>query len=230
MKTIVLLHGALGAQQDLAPLAKALTAGGLSVRSFSFSGHGATGFGPAFGIPAFTAELEAFLQQQAPSGAHVFGYSMGGYVALNLAQQAGSPVRKIITLGTKFDWSRAVVEKETAGLDPALLEQKAPAFAAQLEQKHGAAWKELATKTAGLMREIHSAGFLTPAALGAIANKTLLGLGDRDKLVSLEETVGVYKTLPNASMFMLPGTRHPIELVDPTLLSAMVLSFINAPD
>lgn len=230
MKTIVLLHGALGAQQDLAPLAATLTWQGLAVHSFSFSGHGRQGFAQSFGIPAFTAEVEAYMQTHTPQGAHVFGYSMGGYVALNLALKPGNRIQKVITLGTKFNWSSAVVEKETAGLDPVLMQQKIPAFAAQLEQKHGPDWKDLVTRTADLMREIHAADFLNTASLSSITNKTLLGLGDRDKMVSLEETVAVYKSLPDASLYVLPGTKHPIELVDTGLLSAMILHFMNVAD
>ena len=47
-----------------------------------------------------------------------------------------------------------------------------------------------------------------------IGTSTLLMLGDRDKMVTLEETVKVYQHLPKAQMAILPNTEHPIEKVN----------------
>jgi hypothetical protein len=51
-------------------------------------------------------------------------------------------------------------------------------------------------------------------------------LGDRDKMVSLEETVTVSKQLPNASLAVLPQTSHPVEKADPVVLSFFIRRFI----
>jgi pimeloyl-ACP methyl ester carboxylesterase len=42
---------------------------------------------------------------------------------------------------------------------------------------------------------------------------SLIMLGDRDKMVTLEETIAVYKNIPNAQMCVLPNTSHPVEQV-----------------
>ena len=42
----------------------------------------------------------------------------------------------------------------------------------------------------------------------------LLMLGDRDKMVSLAETVEVYNLLASSQFAILPKTSHPIEQVD----------------
>jgi hypothetical protein len=55
----------------------------------------------------------------------------------------------------------------------------------------------------------------------------MLLLGDRDKMVLLEETVAVYKSLPNAQMAVLPCTAHPIEQVDIALLDFFVRRFFQ---
>ena len=52
-------------------------------------------------------------------------------------------------------------------------------------------------------------------------------LGDRDKMVSLDETVAVYKSLPNAEMCVLPNTPHPLEQADTGLLTLMAYSMIT---
>ena len=68
---------------------------------------------------------------------------------------------------------------------------------------------------------------LKPDAYKYIAVESLLLLGDRDKMVSLEETLQVYKTLPAAQLGILPGTPHPIEQVDTELLAYFIRHFIK---
>lgn len=225
MQTIVLLHGALGAAKDLDLLAESLQERGLTVRSFSFSGHAENNSKAGFGIEHFTRELEDFILQNQLKNPAVFGYSMGGYVALNLVLQKKDLMSSVITLGTKFNWSKDVVEKETKMLNPDKLPEKAPAFAKLLEMKHGQAWRDLLVKTASMMTEIGDKNFLNPDALKTIDTDILIGLADRDQMVSLEETVSVFKTLPNAAMYMLPGSKHQIETADMGLLSKIIFDF-----
>jgi len=224
MQNIVLLHGALGAAADLEPLTAALTGKGLTVHSFSFSGHGQTPFAAGFGIETFAAELKHFIEHEKLQQPVVFGYSMGGFVALYLASQQPGLIGSIVTLGTKFNWSAEAVEKETAGLEPGWMLEKIPAFARSLELKQGAAWKELLARTADLMREIGARQFLSPGVLKTITTPVLLCIGDRDKMVTLEETINVYKMLPKAAMYMLPDTKHPIETANTELLATLLTS------
>jgi hypothetical protein len=51
-------------------------------------------------------------------------------------------------------------------------------------------------------------------------------LGDRDKMVTLEETASVYKALPSAQMCILPATQHPIEQVNNDLLTFILKAFL----
>jgi hypothetical protein len=51
----------------------------------------------------------------------------------------------------------------------------------------------------------------------------LIGLADKDNMVSLEETTAVYKQLKNGAMYMLPNTKHPIEIVNVGLLLKIIL-------
>jgi pimeloyl-ACP methyl ester carboxylesterase len=152
---------------------------------------------------------------------------MGGYVALNLARRSPERINKIITLGTKFNWSKEVVEKEVKMLNAETMLNKVPAFAKALEFKHGQKWKTLLLRTAELMRDISLNNYLDPGSLKNIQNKVLVGLGDRDQMVTLEETVSVYKSLPNANLFMLPNTKHPIEQLNTALFVEIIKDFLR---
>lgn len=135
MANIILLHGALGSSGDLNALSKVLIRRGLSVSSFSFSGHGKTSLGPAYGIEQFALELEHHILENSLKNSSVFGYSMGGFVALYLASKQKKIIKSIVTLGTKFNWSKDAVERELKMLNPELILAKVPSFAKTLEIK-----------------------------------------------------------------------------------------------
>lgn len=227
MQTVILTHGALGSKADLEELVNALVKENYKVLSFSFSGHGEKEFENDFGIEQFTLELENFILKNELIQPSVIGYSMGGYVALNLARRSPERINKIITLGTKFNWSKEVVEKEVKMLNAETMLNKVPAFAKALEFKHGQKWKTLLLRTAELMRDISLNNYLDPGSLKNIQNKVLVGLGDRDQMVTLEETVSVYKSLPNANLFMLPNTKHPIEQLNTALFVEIIKDFLR---
>ncbi len=120
-----------------------------------------------------------------------------------------------MTLATKFAWNEAIATKEIQMLDPAKIEQKIPAFAEALRERHlPNDWKEVLQKTADMMIVMGNENPLMPEDYAAIGIPSLLLLGDRDKMVSIEETMAVYKALPAARMGILPGTPHPIEQVN----------------
>lgn len=228
MPPIILLHGALGSKGYLQPLAEALS-DVFQVYSFNFSGHGGAAF-PAkpFSIPLFSEELKDFIQTQGIQQAPVFGYSMGGYVALHLAKHSPGLVGPVITLATKFYWDEATAARELKMLDAGTIVQKVPALAAMLEERHRPNdWREVLERTRELMAGLGAANALHLEDYASISNKTLLLLGDRDKMVSLEETVAVYKQLPDAQFGVLPGTPHPLEQVKVALLSRFILDFLQ---
>jgi pimeloyl-ACP methyl ester carboxylesterase len=136
METILLLHGALGSKSQLDPLKATLEAQGLPVYSTNFSGHSGEPFRNDFDIETFSGDMLRFLQENQLQRVHVFGYSMGGYVALWFARNHPEYVGKIVTLGTKFDWSPESAEKEVKKLNPEKIQEKVPAFARILEHRH----------------------------------------------------------------------------------------------
>jgi esterase/lipase len=225
MKPIILLHGAIGAKDQLEPLAVELTQQGFKVYALNFSGHGQTPFQSNFSIEQFAMELEQFIEEKNLKQPHVFGYSMGGYVALYLAKQKPGLIGTIMTLGTKFNWSPEIAQKEIKMLDAKVIVEKVPKFAAALKARHGEEWESLLRMTAEMMIALGDKNCLSAEDLSAIENKVLIGLADKDSMVSLEETVHIYKQLKKGSMYMLPDTKHPIETVNVDLLTSIISGF-----
>ena len=68
---------------------------------------------------------------------------------------------------------------------------------------------------------------IVPVDYKTINLPVMLLLGDRDKMVTLEETLEVYKLLPNARMAILPFTGHSVEQVDAETIALLVRKFIK---
>lgn len=229
MQNIILLHGALGSKQDMLPLSEELSFHGLNVFTVSFSGHGHCPFKETFGIAQFTLELENFILEHNLKNTSIFGYSMGGYIALNLSLKRTDLIKNIITLGTKFNWNEHAVEKETKILNPNLMQEKIPSYVDMLKTNHGSDWKELVEKTAQMMKDIGNKNYLNSQTLKNIKHEVLIGLGDKDQMVGFDETIMVYHALPKGAMFVLPNTKHSLETIDFNFLSTIILNFITKP-
>jgi pimeloyl-ACP methyl ester carboxylesterase len=226
VKQIILLHGALGAQDQLEPLKKELSALGYEVHLFTFSGHGKMPFQKDFGMTQFASELELFIRNNHLPGAHIFGYSMGGYVALYLASQNKDLIGSIITLGTKFKWNIEIAEKEIKQLDPAIIKEKVPKFAEALQKRHGVDWELLLKRTGEMMKALGDNNIIENN-FGKINNKVLIGLADTDSMVSLDETDSAAKHISHASRYTLINAKHPIETADPKVLADIIVRFIK---
>jgi pimeloyl-ACP methyl ester carboxylesterase len=229
MNEIILLHGALGDSQQLKPL-EDLLADDHIVHRLNFSGHGGTPFADLpFSIENFAREVLVYLEEQHISSLSIFGYSMGGYVALYLAKHYPHKIKKLITVATKFHWDNAGAAKETALLNSEKIEEKLPVFADSLKKRHHPQdWKMVLQKTADMLSSMGNKNPLAPEDYLSIENPTLLMLGDRDKMVSLAETLAVYQALPHAQLSILPGTAHPIEVISAERLAYEIRTFFRS--
>lgn len=224
MKTpLLILHGAIGASSQLKGIATALSAN-YEIHHFDFPGHGGKELGDEpFSIPLFADAVLHYIQQNNLQQLTIFGYSMGGYVAMYLAKDHPYLIDRIITLGTKFHWDEVTATKETRMLDATTISTKVPAFAAALEARHAPNdWKEVLQRTADLMIGMGRDNPLKPDDYKDIKTPILIMLGDRDKMVTFEETIATYKQLPDAQLAILPNTPHIIAQVDPSLVAYLL--------
>lgn len=228
MQTILLLHGALGSVAQLKPLADLFAYAG-NVHTLNFSGHGGSDMPDTpFAIALFAGEVLEYMDANGLKDAVIFGYSMGGYVGMYLAKHHPAKVRRLITLATKFHWDEAIAAKEIKMLDPEQTAIKVPAFAEALQARHAPNdWKVLMQKTADMMRGLGADNTLKPEDYPSITTPCLLLLGDRDKMITLEETVRTYKLLPDARMGILPDTGHPVEKLNLKMVKCMIDSFVE---
>jgi pimeloyl-ACP methyl ester carboxylesterase len=104
--------------------------------------------------------------------------------------------------------------------------EKIPQYAQVLESQHGAKWKQLLPAIADLMIDL---GKNPPLEnnFATITTPVQIMVGDKDNMVTLEESARVYRSLPNAKLAVLPDTKHPIDKVRPDLLLNLIKDFWN---
>jgi pimeloyl-ACP methyl ester carboxylesterase len=225
MKHLLLLHGAIGAKGQLQPLAEQLK-DKFIVHTLNFSGHGGATLPAEFSMEAFAEDVLAYLEANSIRQVNIFGYSMGGYVALYLAKHHPEKIEKLFTLGTKFLWSPEIAAKEIKMLDAGKIAEKIPAFAEALEKRHAPNdWKAILKKTAEMMEGLGNHNVLQSPDYNSIEHPVLIGIGDKDTMVTLEETIDVYRSLKNANLSVFPGMQHPIEKVNPGRLAEEIIRF-----
>lgn len=227
MQQLLLLHGALGSEKSLQPLKESLQ-NDFDVYSFSFQGHGGSELPESdFTIAGFANEVIAFLDENQIESIAVFGYSMGGYVGLYLVKHFPERIQKLFTLATKLNWTVEGSQKEASMLNPTIIKEKVPKYALSLEQLHGNNWEDLMTKTAQMMLNLGRNPEVNDNDFEQITISVLLSVGDKDVMVTLEETIYAHRKIKDSQLLVLPNTIHPIEKVDVVELANQIKRFLD---
>ncbi|WP_347218522.1 alpha/beta hydrolase [Chryseobacterium sp.] len=226
MPHLVLLHGALGHSEIFNAYLDHLSSY-FTIHTPLFSGHGSNEL-PSDGISIekYTQELTDYCTENNLTDVHILGHSMGGYVALCYAMKYPENINSIMTLGTKFDWTEEQALKESKLLNPDAILEKVPQYTQALEKQHGSKWKQLLPAIADLMVNL---GKNPPLKnnLAMINIPIQIMVGDKDNMVTIEESTAVYRELPNAKLAVLPETKHPMDRVRPNLLLNLIKDFWN---
>lgn len=226
---LLILHGALGSQSQFAEWKKSLSSK-FDCHTFDFAGHGSrSAEGAKFSIGFFAEELAGYIRSSKWVRPHVLGYSMGGYVALCAAMQEEDLLGNIMTLATKFDWNLESSKKEAGYLKPELMLQKVPQLAQQLKDRHGDHWEMVVRRTAEMMLALGMNPLLTKENINQVKNKIKFCVGDKDKMVGVEETLAMYRVAAHANFCVLPATGHLPETMNLDRIIFEVEEFFLSP-
>lgn len=223
---LILLHGAIGSKEQFKQLIPELEPF-FFVYTFDFEGHGGIESQNDFSINLFTNNLLDFIKKEQLTKPFIFGYSMGGYVALNFASKFPNELDKIITYGTKFDWNPEDAEKEASRLNPIKIQEKVPQFAQSLAKIHGEKnWSTVVDKTAKMMLNLGNGESLNENDFSTISNKVLITIGSKDAMVSIEESKSATNQIKNSNFLLLEDFTHPIEQNDLKIISKTIIDYL----
>lgn len=223
---LLLLHGALGAGTQFNPL-KTLLKATFEVHTLDFEGHGTS---PLRDRPLrmahFAENVLEYLDQNAIPSAGIFGHSMGGHVGLFLARFHPERISGVFTLGTKFSWTPEIAERENKFLLPDKILEKVPRFGRMLEERHVASgWKALLEKQREMQLHVARNNPLPDDDIRSISQKVRISIGDSDNMVTLEESIRVYRLLEKGELQVFPNTQHPLEKVPLQRVADAVVDF-----
>jgi pimeloyl-ACP methyl ester carboxylesterase len=229
MIPLLLLHGAIGSSKQMLPLKAELEKTFTDVYVFDFPGHGGKGLPQeAFSIPLFSQSVFKWMDENNFQKINIFGYSMGGYVALDMARHFPDRVGKIFTLGTKLEWDYFIAQDMVKMIDTEKITQRAPILAEALKKMHEPNdWKEVLHRTTELFLNLGNYPQLSEDDFAAIQNEVILGLGDDDRMVTSEETIQVSVQLPNTRFEVFPDTAHAIEQSNIPVITKMAVDFFK---
>lgn len=223
---LLLLPGLLGAISAQWRNFQPALAGKYRLVSMDLRGHGLSeNRRPQLLPERMVQDIVGLLDHLGVEGTHVAGYSLGGYLGLMLALHQPRRVYSLLMHATKFYWSAEAVEKIKRQLDPDKIAERAPAYANQLAEEHGASrWRALARQGGDLVAYTHEQG-LTEGMAGRTQCRVLVSVGDRDELVPLTEALRLSRVIPEGELLVLPGVRHPFPSVRPVPFLPMMQTF-----
>jgi alpha-beta hydrolase superfamily lysophospholipase len=227
MANIILLHGAIGCSKQLQTIEQELSKQNHGVLNLNFPGHGSEDLcEEEFSIEFFEQHVNQFLMKiEGP--VYIFGYSLGGYVAMRLALQHPKKIKGIMTFGTILNWTSEQADKQIAQINPEKLKAKVPAFVQYLEKLHGAKWESVLYNTHKLLRRLGDNALLNNDSFSQLEIPVILSVGDRDAIVSIDETLNAYRHLKQGTLIVYPDTAHPIEKADHKRIAEDFLKIIS---
>ena len=226
---LVVLHGALGSTELETDRLVRVWERTARVYALDFRGHGRSG-----PLSAEVPRWETFVTDAITATEHfglehaaVFGFSMGGAVALALALARPVAVGRLAVHGVNVQWDESEVQAMVGPMDPDRMEADHPYWAQRLAQVHGAdRWRRLVAQMIAFTRGLPGQ-HLTDDALARIACPTRISAGDRDRFFDVRHAVGLWRAVPDARLQIVPGLDHPIQGVDAPAFAADVGRFLD---
>jgi pimeloyl-ACP methyl ester carboxylesterase len=224
---LLLLHGALGTCKTFDTFLPILSLK-YKVYCFDFRGHGVYSSDSALSSAILIKQLIDFIENNELNKISIFGYSMGGFVALLASLIRPEIVGKIITLGTKYNWDETIALDEVKKLKDLLELPTEHPFIKQLILFHGEGnFQNCINLTGILMKELGANKYLNENTIPKINNQVLLLIGEKDHMVSINETSKVHHQLSHADIVVLPNTKHPFEKVNFHELYMIIDKFLS---
>ncbi len=230
---IVMLHGATSAgREDFAAQVPAFSKAFL-VHLPDARGHATTRWdaGAGFRYELLVDDLLAFADALGLGTFHLLGFSMGGLTALHFAARYPERLRTLIVVGITTEREpRASVARRL--MDPARIDRSDPAWAAQLDRRHGpiqgeGAWRRLLPAIAA---DVRVQPLLGPRDLRRIELPTLVAVGDRDPFVPVDHAWGLMRQLPDARLLVVPDCGHEVMVRRPAIFNEACAGFYRATE
>jgi|GEM_PF-820013 len=200
--TAIALHPATVSSAEMGWVIGLLIQEGFNIITPDQRGHGATpNPAPDLAITRLVEDLLEFIYQLGRTPLHGIGYSMGGTVLLYAAARRPELFRSLVVMGS--NWRPPAPERVTQVVGP---EASRPPLVHQVfDEKTGL-----------------SVGWDLPLeAFRKVICPTLVMAADRDEFYDVEDSVALYRALPNAELLIAPRAGHFDIARNPHMMAAI---------
>jgi pimeloyl-ACP methyl ester carboxylesterase len=230
---VVMLHGATSAAAEDWAAQRPLFRQAFRIYLVDARGHAGTRWDvrDGFGRDMLVDDLLGFADAMGLDTFHLVGFSMGAMTALTFATRFPERLRTAIISG--IDIAREPRSSVAQRLmDPKRIEREEPAWAAQLDKRHGpvqgeGAWKRLLP---AIVQDVADAPLLSYEELRQIRLPVLLVYGDRDVFVPVDHAVSIYRQLPDARLLIAPNSPHTVMVAQPALFNQAAAGFYRSTE
>jgi pimeloyl-ACP methyl ester carboxylesterase len=221
---LVLLHGGLHTIDLSFGALIPLLAASHRVIAVELQGHGRTADidrEPTY--PDLAADVIGLLDHLGVERADVFGFSLGGLVAVELGLRHPNRVGRLVLAAAQY---RPDGYHDLS--DPASVRMPTPAEFAEMEQEYRRVapvpdhWEAFAAKLNGV---VHTAPGWSADDMRRIAAPVLLVIGDTD-FVRIEHAAEMLELIPDAQLAVLPKTRHTELVLRTDVLAPLLEGFL----
>ncbi|HLU55813.1 MAG TPA: alpha/beta hydrolase [Pseudonocardia sp.] len=221
---LVYLHGGFSSSGELDPVLDRYAAH-FHVYTPDRRGHGRTPDVPGpFTYEAYAADAVAFLDEVVGGPAHLVGYSDGAITALHVALARPELVRRMVLISGQFHQS-GLIPAFFHGPD-AVAELEATPLAAAYAERSPDGPEHFRVVAEKVLESALTGPTLAAEQLAGVRARTLVVSGD-DDAVTLEHTIEMYRSLPDAELAVVPGTSHLLIMEKPELVARLVLDFLT---
>ncbi|MEX1191861.1 MAG: alpha/beta hydrolase [Brumimicrobium sp.] len=220
MEDLVLIHGALGNKKEFDSIVTLLDQKFI-IHLYEIPHHGEKKNSKIpFTLTHLSSDFISYLKNIGPC--YIYGFSLGGYLALHTAQIDSTYIKGIITQGTKLKWTPVEAKKEVKSLDLNFLKENVQPFYQYLESLHTNYLPGLLKKTSKFMLDLGDRPTVTKDSVKNISVPVRMVRGGKDKMVTKAETIEICESLKNGIYFEISSFIHPVGFLKPKFVARMI--------
>ena len=226
-KPLILLHGFGGCGQNWHPFTAELSERHRLI-VVDLRGHGhSTNPDNTFAHREAANDVFLLLEKLEVGQFSAMGMSSGGMILLHMATSQPKRIDSMVLISTTSyfpDQARAIMRRASFDTMP----QEVREMYRECAKRGDEQIRQLLTQFNALHENYDDMNFTTQS-LSAITARTLLVHGDRDNFFPVEIPVSIYRSIPDASLWIIPGGDH-VPIYDPMVpFTSTALRFLDGP-
>jgi pimeloyl-ACP methyl ester carboxylesterase len=209
---MTLIHGLGGAPSELEPFRKAFAAEHHAWCPALLS-HGGRPLAPVGGFDPMIADLVRQLDSRRSHWGVLFGYSLGGYLALHLAQRFPRRVDGVVMLASPVFYRDEIMRFIRYLVSPERVYGGSEEKRAAIVSHYGGEgiFEKRVARALDLFQRLHNNPPLREDNLGEIRTPVLLVSGETDQFAPRHVVEEIAGLLPDAQVALYPGRMHPLD-------------------